>query len=86
MPTTPPRSEGLRTEPPVSPPSEKNDRFPPVEAPEPPLLPPVRNWLYAALAGRVTVVDTTTTYRRRDPSSGRIEGTIDLDEDDYRPR
>ena len=50
------------------------------------LLPPVRSWLYAALASRVTVVDTTTTYRRRDPSSGRIEGTIDLDEDDYRPR
>ena len=50
------------------------------------LLPPVRSWLYAALASRVTVVDTTTTYRRRDPSSGRIEGAIDLDEDDYRPR
>ena len=50
------------------------------------LLPPVRSWLYAALASRVTVVDTTTTYGRRDPSSGRIEGTIDLDEDDYRPR
>lgn len=50
------------------------------------LLPPVRSWLYAALASRVTVVDTTTTYRRRDPSSGRIEGTIDLDDDDYRPR
>ena len=50
------------------------------------LLPPVRSWLYAALASRVTVVDTTTTWRRRDPSSGRIEGAIDLDEDDYRPR
>ncbi|QDZ12178.1 FxsA family protein [Devosia ginsengisoli] len=50
------------------------------------LLPPVRSWIYAALARRVTVVDTTTTYRRHDPSSGRIEGAIDLDEDDYRPR
>jgi UPF0716 protein FxsA len=50
------------------------------------LLPPVRSWFYSALARRVTVVDTTTTYRRRDPSAGRIEGAIDLDEDDYRPR
>lgn len=50
------------------------------------LLPPVRGWIYAALASRVTVVDTTTTYRRQDPSAGRIEGTIDLDDDDYRPR
>lgn len=50
------------------------------------LLPPVRSWIYSALASRVTVVDTTTTYRRHDPSSGRIEGAIDLDEDDYRPR
>ena len=50
------------------------------------LLPPVRNWLYAALARRVTVVDTTTTYRRHDPAACRIEGTIDLDDDDYRPR
>lgn len=50
------------------------------------LLPPVRGWIYGALASRVTVVDTTTTYRRQDPSAGRIEGTIDLDDDDYRPR
>ncbi|SEQ22992.1 UPF0716 protein FxsA [Devosia sp. YR412] len=50
------------------------------------LLPPVRSWIYAALASRVTVVDTTTSYRRQDPSAGRIEGAIDLDEDDYRPR
>ena len=50
------------------------------------LLPPVRGWIYAALASRVTVVETTTGYRRRDPGTGRIEGTIDLDEDDYRPR
>ena len=50
------------------------------------LVPPVRGWIYAALARRVTVVDTTASYRRRDPSAGRIEGAIDLDEDDYRPR
>lgn len=50
------------------------------------LLPPVRSWIYGALARRVTVVETTTSYRRSDPSSGRIEGTIDLDDDDYRPR
>lgn len=50
------------------------------------LLPPVRGWIYAALASRIKVVEATTSYRRRDPASGRIEGTIDLDEDDYRPR
>lgn len=49
------------------------------------LLPPVRGWIYASLARRVTVVETAT-YRRHDPSAGRIEGTIDLDDDDYRPR
>lgn len=49
------------------------------------LLPPVRGWIYSALARRVTVVETTT-YRRHDPSSGRIGGMIDLDDDDYRPR
>lgn len=50
------------------------------------LLPPVRSWIYGALASRVRVVDTTTTYRRHDPSAGQIPGTIDLDDDDYRPR
>lgn len=50
------------------------------------LLPPVRGWLYAQLAKRVTVVDTTAGYRQRDAGPGRLEGTIDLDEDDYRPR
>lgn len=50
------------------------------------LLPPVRGWIYAALASRIKVVDTTASYRRRDPATGRIEGAIDLDEDDYRPR
>ena len=51
------------------------------------LLPPVRSWIYATLARRVTVVETTTaSYRRHGTDSGRIEGTIDLDDDDYRPR
>lgn len=50
------------------------------------LLPPVRGWIYGALASRVKVVDTTTTYRRHDARTDRIEGTIDLDDDDYRPR
>lgn len=53
------------------------------------LLPPVRGWIYAGLARRVTVVETSTTYRSG-PRGGdpRLhgEGTIDLDEDDYRPR
>lgn len=50
------------------------------------LLPPVRGWIYAALASRARVVDTTTSYRRHDAATGRIEGTIDLGDDDYRPR
>lgn len=51
------------------------------------LLPPIRGWIYGFLASRVTVVDaTTTTYRRHDPGADRIEGTIDLDDDDYRSR
>lgn len=51
------------------------------------LLPPVRGWIYAALASKVTVVDTAA-YRAHNPRTGRHlgEGTIDLDEDDYRPR
>lgn len=48
------------------------------------LLPPVRGWIYGALASRVTVVDTTTTYRARE--TGQIKGTIDLDDEDYRAR
>lgn len=51
------------------------------------LLPPVRSWIYGNLAKRVTVVSaTSTTYRRHDPAAGRISGTIDLDDDNYRPR
>lgn len=52
------------------------------------LLPPVRGWLYAALARRVTVVETTASYRRHDqrPDPRLGKDTIDLDDDDYRPR
>lgn len=52
------------------------------------LLPPVRGWIYAALASRVKVVDTAGFRQapRRDGTRLGGEGTIDLDEDDYRPR
>lgn len=51
------------------------------------LLPPVRAWIYAALARRVTVVETAH-YRSSGGRPDRHLGndTIDLDEDDYRPR
>lgn len=53
------------------------------------LIPPVRGWIYAALASRVKVVNTagySTSYR--DASDPRMSGpeVIDLDDDDYRPR
>lgn len=52
------------------------------------LLPPVRGWIYGALASRVTVVDSAGFRHApgRDGSRLGREGTIDLDEDDYRPR
>lgn len=52
------------------------------------LLPPVRGWIYAGLASRVTVVDTTGYRRWQQPSDPRLKGrgTIDLDDEDYRPR
>jgi len=52
------------------------------------LLPPVRSWIYAGLARRVTVVNTAN-YRpgyRADGPQVRGPGTIDLDDDDYRPK
>ena len=53
------------------------------------LLPPVRGWIYASLARRVTVVGASATSYRgpRQPDDPRVGGpdTIDLDEDDYRP-
>jgi UPF0716 protein FxsA len=55
------------------------------------LVPPVRGWLFTALAGRVTVVETTTTYRRYDPSGGGSTTdqqseikAIDLKDEDWR--
>ena len=53
------------------------------------LLPPVRHAIYGWLARRVTVVDASATYYRRetapDPRIDRT-GTIELDDDEYRPR
>lgn len=51
------------------------------------LLPPVRDVIFARLASRVQVVETTTTYRRHaDIDDPRLSGpeTVDLDEDDWR--
>ena len=53
------------------------------------LLPPVRHAIYGWLARRVTVVDASTTYYRRETAADpRIDrtGTIELDDDEYRPR
>ena len=52
------------------------------------LLPPIRGWIYARLARGVTVVQATAGYRRpgaQDDPRVHGPGTIDLDEDDYRP-
>ena len=53
------------------------------------LLPPVRTALYALLARHVTVVATGAGGPAYDPyAERRVRGpsTIDLDDDDYRPR
>src|SRR5690606_34627454 len=53
------------------------------------LLPPVRGWIYAGLASRLTVVSASASYRStRQAENPRMggPGTIDLDGDDYRPR
>jgi UPF0716 protein FxsA len=51
------------------------------------LLPPVRSWIYAALASRVSVVETASYRHRSERADPRLnDGTIDLDDDDYRPR
>jgi UPF0716 protein FxsA len=52
------------------------------------LLPPVRGFIYAALARRVTVVHATPDGAWQRPGDPRLRrpGTIDLDDDDYRPR
>jgi UPF0716 protein FxsA len=51
------------------------------------LIPAVRGWLFSALAGRVRVVETTTSYRRYDdgPGSPDIEvKAIELKDEDWR--
>lgn len=52
------------------------------------LLPPVRGWIYAALASRVTVVNAAGYGGPGMENDPRVKGpgTIDLDEDDYRPQ
>ncbi len=53
------------------------------------LLPPVRHAIYGWLARRVTVVETTTSYYRHEsPADPRLgqRGTIELDDDEFRPR
>lgn len=51
------------------------------------LLPPLRDWMFSALAGRVRVVETTTSYRRyTDPQAGGDDMPliIDASNDDWR--
>ena len=51
------------------------------------LIPGVRGWIFSALAGRVRVVETTTSYRRYDdgPDARDIEVmAIELKDDDWR--
>lgn len=51
------------------------------------LLPPLRDWMFSALAGRVRVVETTTTYRRHGEPSADSEDApmiIDAGNDDWR--
>ena len=54
------------------------------------LVPPVRNWLFSALASRVRVVETTTSYRRHEepetPHDGDAKVIEHRDEDDPKPR
>lgn len=51
------------------------------------LVPALRHWLYKSLSSRITVVETTTTWRRQgdgsDPRIARPE-TIDLDDENWR--
>lgn len=57
------------------------------------LVPAVRGWIFSSLAGRVRVVETTTSYRRYDepgthPSGGEDVETraIELKDEDWRDR
>lgn len=51
------------------------------------LVPAVRGWIFSALAGRVRVVETTTSYRRQD-GSGQWQDhevrALELDDEDWR--
>lgn len=51
------------------------------------LIPPVRGWIFDALASRVRVVETSASYyRHADPATGQVtkQPVIDLDDDDWR--
>jgi len=53
------------------------------------LVPPVRGWLFSALAGRVRVVETTTSYRRYDAPDDTYDvetKAIELKDEDWRKR
>jgi UPF0716 protein FxsA len=52
------------------------------------LIPAVRGWIYQTLAKRVTMVPTHSHRPGPDPYGRPIKGpgTIDLDQDDYRPQ
>ncbi|WP_375451103.1 FxsA family protein [uncultured Devosia sp.] len=52
------------------------------------LLPPVRQWIYRTLSGRFSVVQAGGFGAQPRADDGRIKGpeTIDLDDEDYRPR
>lgn len=52
------------------------------------LVPPVRHWIYRTLGGRFSVVQTGgfRAPPRAEDNRVRGPGTIDLDDEDYRPR
>ena len=47
------------------------------------LVPAVRGWIFSALAGRVRVVETTTSYRRHDDEPGAPR-VLELRDEDWR--
>ena len=53
------------------------------------LAPPVRGWLFSSLAGRVRVVETTTTYRRYEQPTANPDDeirSIELRDEDWRDK
>ncbi len=53
------------------------------------LVPAVRSWIFSRLAGRVRVVETTTSYRRyEEPGADEAPATraIELQDEDWRSR